>query len=100
MSKADVARAFKTAQASLSKHSPAILTGIGITGFVTTTVLAVRATPKALNLIEAKKKEENLEKLPPIDVVKAAVCLIPRIITGIQRKIQSYHHFRRERYVL
>lgn len=84
MSKADVARAFKTAQASLSKHSPAILTGIGITGFVTTTVLAVRATPKALKLIEAKKKEENLEKLPPIDVVKAAwKCYIPTVVSGV-----------------
>ena len=42
---------------TLSKHAPEILTGIGIAGMVTTTVLAVRATPKALMLIDAKKQE-------------------------------------------
>ena len=28
------------------KHSPEILTGIGIAGMITTTVMAVKATPK------------------------------------------------------
>lgn len=84
MNKPDVAKAFKTVQASLSKHSPAILTGLGITGFITTTVFAVRATPKALKLIEAKKKEENVDKLPPIDVVKVTwKCYIPAAISGV-----------------
>ena len=63
---------FQNAKAVLSKHSPEILTGIGIAGMVTTTILAVRATPKALELIENKKHEENLDKLKPIDVVKVA----------------------------
>lgn len=36
----------------VTKHSPEILTGLGIAGMVTTTVLAVKATPKALRLIE------------------------------------------------
>lgn len=63
---------FRNAKAALSKHSPEILTGIGIAGMITTTVLAVRATPKALRLIDDKKKEENVEKLKPIDVVKVA----------------------------
>lgn len=48
---------------SLSKHSPEILTGIGIAGMITTTVLAVRATPKALQLIEQKKEEINNQKI-------------------------------------
>lgn len=39
----------------MKKHSPEILTGIGIAGMITTTVMAVRATPKALILIEEKK---------------------------------------------
>ena len=34
---------------ALQKHSPEILTGIGIAGMVTTTILAVRATPKAVS---------------------------------------------------
>lgn len=37
---------------ALQKHSPEILTGIGIAGMITTTILAVRATPKALLLKE------------------------------------------------
>lgn len=83
MNKPNVAKVFKTVQAGLSKHSPAILTGLGITGFATTAVLAVRATPKALKLIEAKKQEENLEKLPPIEVVKATwKCYIPAVVSG------------------
>ena len=40
------------------KNSPAILTGLGIAGGITTTILAVRATPKALNLIEEAEKEK------------------------------------------
>lgn len=54
---------------SLSNHSPEILTGIGIAGMITSTALAVKATPKALELIEEKKEEvnkknfnENIEK--------------------------------------
>ena len=47
------------AKISISKHSPEILTGIGIAGMITTTFLAVRATPKALELIEEKKDELN-----------------------------------------
>ena len=41
------------------KHSPEILTAIGITGMVTSTVLAVKATPEAISLIESKEKELN-----------------------------------------
>lgn len=49
----------KTISESLTKHSPEILTGLGIAGMITSTVLAVRATPKALKLIEEKKEEIN-----------------------------------------
>jgi hypothetical protein len=45
---------------------------------VTSTVLAVRATPKAMALIEQKKKEEDVEKLTPVDTVKTTwKCYIP-----------------------
>lgn len=42
---------------TIRKRTPEILTGIGISGMVTTTVLAVKATPEALRRIEAKKKK-------------------------------------------
>ena len=53
---------FKHVSSTLTKHSPEILTGLGIAGMITSTVLAVRATPKALELIEEKKEELNKER--------------------------------------
>lgn len=80
MSKANLSRTVKSVQNTLRKYSPEILTGVGIAGMITTTVLAVRATPKALVLIEKKKEEEGVDKLPPIDVVKATwKCYIPTV---------------------
>lgn len=67
------------------KHSPEILTGMGIAGMISTTVLAVRATPKALKDIEEYKEtvlSEN-EKIKPIDAVKVTwKHYIPAAITG------------------
>lgn len=84
MNKPNVAKFFKNAQTAITKHSPEILTGIGIAGMVTTTILAVKATPKALNLIEEKKKEERTDKLTPIETVKVAwKCYIPTAVTGV-----------------
>ena len=65
------------------KHSPEILTGVGIAGMVSTTILAVRATPKALILLEKRKEEESKEKLDTIDIVKTAYKpFIPVVVTG------------------
>ena len=49
----------KNVSKSITKHSPEILTGLGIAGMITSTVLAVKATPKALTLIEERKEELN-----------------------------------------
>ena len=74
----------ETARITLSKHSPEILTGIGIAGMVTTTVLAVKATPKAMKLIEEKKEELESEELTISDTVKATwKCYIPAAISGV-----------------
>ena len=68
----------------VTKHGPEILTGIGISGMITTTVLAVRATPKALKLIEAKKEELGQDRLGAVDTVKASwMCYIPAAVTGV-----------------
>ena len=53
-------------------HNPEILTGIGISGMITTTILAVRATPKALKLIEEGKKIYKSKDLTIIETVKVA----------------------------
>lgn len=87
MSKLNMAELFKNVKMTASKHSPEILTGLGIAGMITTTVLAVRATPKALELIEDRKDELDIyptEKLPPVETVKATwKCYIPAAITGV-----------------
>lgn len=83
MNKKDISRAFRKVGNSLSKHSPEILAGIGIAGMVTTVVLAVKATPRAVELLEEKKKAEELEELKPIDVVKTTWKeYIPAATTG------------------
>lgn len=83
MNKPNLSHFFKSAQTTLSKHSPEILTGVGIAGMITTAVLAVKATPKALKLIEVKKQEENKDSLTPIETVKTTwKCYIPAVVTG------------------
>lgn len=87
MSKVNMGKVLKDAQTLLSKHSPELLTGLGIAGMITTTVLAVKATPKALDLIEQKREElypDSTEKLTPVETVKAAwKCYIPAAVTGV-----------------
>lgn len=84
MIKPNLAKFFKDAGKVVSKHSPEILTGVGIVGMVTTTVLAVKATPKALQLIEERKREEGRHDLKSLEVVKAAwKPYIPAMVTGV-----------------
>lgn len=81
--KKEIAKSFSSLKTAIKKHSPEILTGIGIAGMITTTVMAVRATPKALILIEERKEEIGAEKLEAMDMVKTTwACYIPAAITG------------------
>lgn len=83
MSKIDWKQFVTRTSAGLKKHSPAILTGIGISGMLGTTVLAVRGTPEALRRIEEKKKLEHHKKLTVLQTVQAAWrCYIPAAISG------------------
>ena len=83
MGKPNLAAIAKSVRTAMKKHSPEILTGIGIAGMITTTVMAVRATPKALLLIEEKKDELGTDALTPIETVKAGwPCYIPAAIVG------------------
>ena len=81
--KKEITKSLLSLKTAIKKHSPEILTGIGIAGMITTTVMAVRATPKALILIEERKEEIGAEKLEVVDVVKTTwFCYIPAAITG------------------
>ena len=67
----------KTTKRYLTKHSPEILTGIGIAGMISSIILAVKATPEAMELIaireeEELRKNENFYKLGKIETIKTA----------------------------
>lgn len=66
----------------VKRNSATILTGAGVLGVVATSVMAVKATPKALILLEqaAEKKGESLTKTEIVRV--AGPVYIPSIIIG------------------
>ena len=84
MSQSKLSQAFKSVQIAVKKHSPEILTGIGIAGMITSTVLAVRATPKALALIEeAEYESSEYVPLTPKETIQVAwKCYIPSAIVA------------------
>lgn len=83
MAKPNLASIAKSVRTAMKKHSPEILTGIGIAGMITTTIMAVRATPKALVLIEDKKDELGTDELTKMETVKTAwPCYIPSALVG------------------
>lgn len=73
----------RSSQLYLKRNASTILTVVGGVGVVTTTVLAIKATPKALSLLDNAKQEkgENLTKLEKIRV--AAPVYIPTMISGV-----------------
>ena len=76
----------KSVQNVLTKHSPEILTGLGISGMVATTVLAVKATPRAINLIQEDSRIKH-DGDPYAYTKKEAIqsawkCYIPAATTG------------------
>ncbi len=83
MNKPNFSQIVNSFKRTIANHSPEILMGIGITGMITAGVLAVKGTPKALKLIEDKKKEERVDKLTPVETVKTAwKCYVPAVVTA------------------
>lgn len=75
------------------KNSPTILTGLSVAGLVTTTLLAVRATPKALEILEEERDNRDTvtpdgivvlgEEISTKDVVRLTwKCYVPAAIMG------------------
>jgi hypothetical protein len=66
-----------------------ILTGLGVAGFIATISMAIRATPKAMQLIEAEEQfrwEEESDDTPlaPIEIVEIAwKPYVPTILMGV-----------------
>lgn len=84
MKKPNLSKFVRNVGSTIERNKPQILMGLGITGMLTTTYLAVKETPKALEIIEAKKKELQVDKLPVKEAVKATwKCYAPAAITGV-----------------
>ena len=66
----------------VKRYIPTILTCVGAVGLVVTTVVAIKATPKAYEKIEQAKKEKG-DDLTKLEVVKAAAPVyVPTILIG------------------
>ncbi len=84
MNKEGLKRTIKSAERVLTKYSPGILTGIGIAGMIGATFMAVKATPKALYLIETKKEEAEVEELTSVETIKTCwKCYIPAALATV-----------------
>lgn len=78
----------------LKRSSPTILTCVSVIGVVATTVMAVKATPKATRLIEQAEVEKSLMlnqgsesldgELTPLEIVRLTwQCYIPAALVGL-----------------
>lgn len=86
MTKSKLSSAFNTVRTVIHKNQPEILTFVGVGGFVTTTIMAVKATPKAMarmDEIKQKHKKDKDRKAFYKDVIfKVAPVYIPAAIVG------------------
>ena len=76
----------KSVNRSLRKRSPEILIAVGILGMIGSTVMAVKATPKAIEVIENNTKlDENGNKQEPTNIEKVKLCwklYLPTVISA------------------
>lgn len=76
-------KVFNSLAKTVNKHSPEVLTGLGIAGFVTAIALAVKATPKAEDLI-VHAEDEKEDTLTVKETIQAAwKPYIPAVITAV-----------------
>lgn len=76
----------KSVNRSLRKRSPEILIAVGILGMIGSTVMAVKATPKAIEVIENNTKlDENGNKQKPTNIEKVKLCwklYLPTVVSA------------------
>ena len=63
MNKPNLKKIVRNVRIGIGEHSPKILMGVGIAGMVTTTIVAVKATPKALKMIEEAENDKSSLKM-------------------------------------
>lgn len=84
MAKLNLSTVAKNIWRGTKKRTPEILTGVGIAGMVMSTVMAVKATPKAMMLIAKKKEELQVETLDSKETIKTAgKCYAPAAAVAV-----------------
>lgn len=66
----------------LKRHSSTILTCVGAVGVIATSVIAVKATPKAIKLLERAEEEKGEELTKTEVILTAAPAYIPATVVG------------------
>jgi len=84
----DISKIVETLKVEFDKHSPEILTGLGLTGLIGSVIFSVRATAKAVRAVDEKKKELKKEKLAVNEVLSTTwKFYIPTIISAVSGSI-------------
>lgn len=88
MNKQQISKFFQDAKKTIVRKSPEILTGVGIAGMITTTVLAVKATPKAINILRECADERGYgysdNEIPTKFILQSCwKCYVPAFITCV-----------------
>lgn len=68
-----VTQAIKPLWNSAGKHAPIILTGVAACSAISSVVSAVKATPKAMILLEQKKKQVATEENRPVEEIELSI---------------------------
>lgn len=76
-------KTLRKAEKMIKRNAPVILSTIGAVGVAGTAVLAVKATPKALILLEQAKEEKNEELTRFEKVMVVAPAYIPATLVGV-----------------
>lgn len=82
MSKAAITGVLKNLGKTIKNHSPEILMGLGISGMVLTTISAVKATPKAIRLVDEREIKDGKRLTKGEIVATTWKCYIPAALTG------------------
>lgn len=78
-----ITKCISRAGMQLKRHSPTILTCLGVIGVISTVVMSVKATAETMNALE-EASEKKGEELNAVEIVKvAAPIYIPTILTGM-----------------
>ncbi len=80
--KSNISNVIKNINNWTKRHGSEILISIGAASSISAVVLAIKATPKAVRLIDERKKELEVENLDTAETVKTAwACYIPTVVT-------------------